>query len=363
MELRSALAAVGCSRWAPQAATSATGAILSTPYEDGAKRASRARPMGPRTILVSSAVAGPAPQAPRLPTSEFIRSPVGRASRFGSLTVVGVVALCATWPLQSPAQAHDADPKREASSVRAPRVQGPAAAESGATLELAGDLRPEAAADLAFKIGGQLIAVKVERGQRVKKGQLLAVLSDGEARAQHAQAEAAVSQARAQLALARDNEARAATLVAANAAPGSQAIAVKLQAETAEAALMQAQAARDLAATALVNHQLKAPFDGEIVKVPDGTGMIVGAGTPLFRLESLDRLVLRATIAEADVDRIRAGDEVTIEANNGRKVVGKVRLVLRSLDSSRRAPIEVSVPNQDQGLIAGSYVRATSAAR
>lgn len=311
-------------------------------YGDGAKRASAARPMGSRT---------------------FVRSPAVRTSSLRSHFLVGAVALCATWPLPPRAQAHDADPRREPSAERAPRAQGPAAAQSGAILELAGDLRPEAAADLAFKIGGQLISVKVERGQRVKKGQLLAVLSDGEARAQHAQADAAVSQARAQLALARDNEARAATLVAANAAPGSQAIAVKLQAETAEAALMQAQAARDLAATALVNHQLKAPFDGEIVKVPDGTGMIVGAGTPLFRLESLDRLVLRATIAESDVDRIRAGDEVTIEANNGRKVVGKVRLVLRSLDTSRRAPIEVSVPNQDQGLIAGSYVRATCASR
>jgi RND family efflux transporter MFP subunit len=265
---------------------------------------------------------------------------------------------CSLWLCAVSASAHDVDVPRES----ARQTQGPAAAQSGATLELAGDLKPESAADLAFKIGGQLLSVKVERGQRVKKGQLMAALSDGEARAQLAQAEAAVAQARAQLALARDNEARAATLVAANAAPGSQAIAVKLQAETAEAALLQAQAARDLAATSLQNHQLKAPFDGSITRVPDGTGMIVGAGTPLFRLEALDRLVLRASVAEADVERIRVGDDVTIEGNNGKKVLGTVRLVLRSLDSSRRAPIEVSVPNQDQGLIAGSYVRASCAA-
>lgn len=283
----------------------------------------------------------------------------GWAPALKTFVYLSAACVCAgAWPRSS----HANESQRESSAEHAPRVQGPSAAQSGGTLELAGDLRPDAAADLAFKIGGQLIAVKVERGQRVKKGQLLALLSDGEARAQLAQAEAAVAQARAQLALARDNEARAATLVAANAAPGSQAIAVKLQAETADAALLQAQAARDLAATALLNHQLKAPFDGAIVKVPDGTGMIVGAGTPLFRLESLDRLVLRATIAESDVDRIRVGDEVTIEANSGRKLSGKVRLVLRSLDSSRRAPIEVSVPNQDQALIAGSYVRASCAA-
>ena len=231
-------------------------------------------------------------------------------------------------------------------------------------LQLAGDLRPESAADLAFKISGQLLSVKVDRGQRVKKGQLLAALGDTEVRAQLAQTEAAVAQVQAQLALAKDNEARAASLVAANAAPNSQAIAVKLQAETAQAALLQAQAARDLAAATLANHQLKAPFDGEIVKVPDGVGQIVAPGTPLFRLEALDRLLLRTTVSEADIDRIHVGDDVVIEAASGRKVTGKVRLVLRSLEAtSRRAPIEVSVPNQDRALIAGSYVRATHKAR
>jgi membrane fusion protein (multidrug efflux system) len=261
--------------------------------------------------------------------------------------------------------------KRTAGAATAPAVvavaaeykAGPprdVAPVSAGALQLAGDLRPESAADLAFKISGQLLSVKVDRGQRVKKGQLLAALAETEARAQLAQAEAAVAQSQAQLALARDNEARSASLVAANAAPGSQAIAVRLQAETAQAALLQAQAMRDLVAAALANHALKAPFDGEIVKVPDGVGQIVAPGTVLFRLEALDRLLLRTTVSEADIDRIHVGDEVLIEANNGRKVIGKVRLVLRSLEAtSRRAPIEVSVPNQDRLLIAGSYVRAT----
>lgn len=257
-----------------------------------------------------------------------------------------------------PIAARDADSSTE-SLQSTPSVQ--AGAET--TVEFAGDLRPEAAADLSFKIGGQLVHVKVSRGQKVKKGQLLAVLSDGEARAQLEQAEAAVAQARAQHSLAKDNEARAQTLVAANAAPNSQAIAVKLQSEIARAAMMQAAAARDLAAVNLTNHQLRAPFDGVIVKVPDGTGQIVGAGMPLFRVETLDTLVLHATVTESELPRIRVGDAVAIEAHSGQKVVGKVRLVLRSLDSSRRAPIEVDVRNENQGLIAGSYVRATCTAR
>jgi membrane fusion protein, multidrug efflux system len=254
-----------------------------------------------------------------------------------------------------PVGARDAD--AESAAQTGPKAQ----TQAGTGVELAGDLRPKASADIAFKIGGQLLNVKVERGQSVKKGQLLAALSDGEARAQQAQSEAAVAQTTAQLALAKDNETRAETLVAANAAPNSQAVAVRLQSEIARAALLQAGAARDLASVNLSNHQLKAPFDGVLVKVPDGVGQIVGAGVPLFRIETLDTLVLRTTIAEADLERVRVGDDVSIEANSGQKVVGKVRLVLRSLDSSRRAPVEVDVPNKDQKLNAGGYVRATCA--
>ena len=271
----------------------------------------------------------------------------------GRLLAPGLALL--TLVAGSSAAARDKDPSATESAATSIRA-------AGGTIELAGDLRPEAAADLAFKIGGQMVAVKVERGQVVKKGQLLAALSDGEARAQLAQAEAAVAQAKAQLALARDNEARAESLVATNAAPSSQAVATKLQAEIAYAALLQSQAARDLAAASLANHQLKAPFDGQLVKVPDGSGQFVAPGAPQFRIETLDKLVLRASVAEAEINRIRVGDSVTIETNDGKKIVGKVKLVLRSLDSSRRAPIEVNVPNQDGTLVAGSYVRASSQA-
>lgn len=279
------------------------------------------------------------------------------ARRSRSIIRVGSALLLSGWAC--PAVARDADTQPIMSS----EMTAPVPAHPQKGVELAGDLRPKAAADVAFKVAGQLLSVKVERGQYVKKGQVLAVLSDGEARAQVDQSAAAVTQTSAQLALAQDNEARAAALVAANAAPNSQATAVRLQSEIARAALLQATAARDLANVNLANHQLRAPFDGVVVKVPDGTGQIVGAGVPLFRIETLDSLVLRTTVAESDIERVKIGDSVIIEAGGGQKVIGTVRLVLRSLDTSRRAPVEVDVPNKDEKLNAGGYVRAICAAR
>lgn len=242
--------------------------------------------------------------------------------------------------------------------------RSPAERPLASQLELAGDLRPARAADLAFKIGGQLAAVKAARGERVKKGQLLATLSDVEARAQLAQAQGSVAQAEAQVALAKDAEERAESLSAAKAAPGSQVVAARLQLAAAKAGLLTAQAAVDLAAASLANHQLKAPFDGELVRVPDGVGQIVAPGVPLFRIEELDQLTLRATVGEADLDRIRVGDDVIVTAAGGAEVVGKVSVVLRSLEAqSRRAPIEASVPNANRALVAGSYVRVKLAAK
>src|SRR5262245_46035311 len=262
--------------------------------------------------------------------------------------------LALTWILLLLACAGCSAQARDKERVAAPAQTAPAAAKQptedsapvapsgelspnqaipGGMLELAGDLRPDKSAELSFKIGGQLQVVRVARGERVKRGDVLAGLADSEARAQLAQAEAAVEVTRAQLELAKDTEARASWLVAMNAAPGSQATVGKLQVAIAQAALQNAIAARDLVATSLNNHVLKAPFDGEIVKVPDGVGQIVTPGTALFRIEALDRLVLRATVSESDVDRIRVGDDVTIEAQ-GKKYLGKVRLVLRSLEAA-----------------------------
>lgn len=83
-----------------------------------------------------------------------------------------------------------------------------AAEASLESIEIAGDLRPVQAANLSFKVGGRLASLRVARGEHVKTGQVLASLSDVEARATVAQADAAVRVARAQAALAEDAEKR-----------------------------------------------------------------------------------------------------------------------------------------------------------
>ena len=227
-------------------------------------------------------------------------------------------------------------------------------------LEISGDLRPAIAAEISFKIGGQLATVRVSRGDAVKAGQVIATLSDAEARAQLAIAEAAVAAAEAQAAIAADQAKRVAELAEGNAVPGSQAVAAKHAAEAAAAISQQARAARELARVNADNPVLRAAFDGRVVRVKDATGETMGPGMPVARLEALDRLVLHATISEGELDRVKVGDTVAVKTSGGREVAGRVRAVVRSLDGiSRRAPVEIDVPNANGELAAGAYVRAT----
>jgi len=236
----------------------------------------------------------------------------------------------------------------------------PAPTATPLALEISGDLRPAIAAEISFKVGGQLAAVRVSRGDAVKAGQVIATLSDAEARAQLGIAEAAVAAAEAQAEIAADQATRVAALAEGNAVPGSQAVAAKHAAAAAVAVAQQARAARELARVNADNHVLRAAFDGRVVRVKDATGETMGPGMAVARLEALDRLVLHATISESELDAIKVGDTVVVKTSAGREVDGRVRTIVRSLDGvSRRAPVEIDVPNTNGGLAAGAYVRAT----
>lgn len=273
-----------------------------------------------------------------------------------------VVALMAAAPLagcQKPVDVLE----RTAAAATAPqgsvKLVPPASDLPEAPAEIAGDLRPLQAANLSFKIGGRLSALRVSRGQHVKAGQVLATLSDAEARATLAQAEAAVQVARAQAALAEDSEQRVRHLGTAEVVSSSAVVAARLSADAARAMVTQALAAASLARANLSNHVLTAPFDGVIVNVPDGVGETVGPGIPLMRLEKLDVLLLRATASEADIASLSVGMMLIVRSNAGTEGQGRVRSVLASLEPvSRRAPVEIEVANPDGRFAAGAYVRA-----
>ncbi|MCU0656551.1 MAG: efflux RND transporter periplasmic adaptor subunit [Polyangiaceae bacterium] len=258
--------------------------------------------------------------------------------------------------------------EREVASVKAtaagkelPKVQVIRATRASwePVVQLEGTLMPWHEADLGFKASGRIAAVRVKVGDQVKSGAPLAVLDASEAGAQIRAAQAQLKAAQAQLALAQDNERRTSEVVSAGAMGEATGTQAKGQLSLVMAQVEAAKAQVALASVNAGNHTLTAPFAGLVTRAPTGPGAVVGAGTPLVHLQDTSRLRLSATVGEADVGLVQVGSEVQV-LQGKRTVKGKVIAVLRSVDpATRRVPLEAEVPNEEDPLLAGSFVRAT----
>ena len=226
-------------------------------------------------------------------------------------------------------------------------------------VEVTGTLRPWRDADVGFALGGRLVRVFVSTGQTVKEGEPLAVLDGSSAAAQVSQAEAATHASEAQLALAEDNLRRTESLVASKSIPEAQAEQARQEVKLARAQLDGARASARLARTGAGEHTIVAPFSGLVTKAPTAAGGVVQPGAPLVYLEDLSRLRLSASVSEDDALLVKAGAPVVVVARD-RSVMGRVSVVVPSLDqATRRAPIEVEVPNDPKApLLAWSFVHA-----
>lgn len=225
-------------------------------------------------------------------------------------------------------------------------------------VEITGTLRPWRDADVGFELQGRLVRLNVAAGDQVKAGAVLAVLDASRAGAQLNQAEAQTRAAEANVALAEDTLRRTEALTASKSIPEAQAEQARQQLALSRAQLEGARAAQRLAKTGAGDHSIVAPFAGLVTKAPTATGGVVQPGTPLVHIEDLSKFRLSATVNEDDAALVRPGTEVTV-VTRARTVKGRVVTLIPSLDqATRRAPIEIEVPN-DQKLLAWSFVRAT----
>ena len=195
---------------------------------------------------------------------------------------------------------------------------------------------------LAASRDGLVKSVSVEEGQRVRPGDVLALIDDQPARLASAVATAELAQARAAVPplqvhlIAADREvARLTPLVASEAAAPAD-----LDQARDQAALLRAELAAAEAATATAEARLRAgdyeveqrivraPLDGWIVKryARPGDGVSTLNVTPLFLFAPDSPRIVRADLDERFVEKVRAGlpAEVVIEADETRVIPGKI---------------------------------------
>lgn len=224
-------------------------------------------------------------------------------------------------------------------------------------VDLTGTLKPWREADVGFETSGRLVRIGVNVGDKVSDGQVLAFLDGSRAAAQVGQAESQVRAAEANLALAQDHLKRTEALAASKAVAEAEAEQARQQVALMKAQLEGAHASTKLAKTGAGLATVNAPFAGIVTKAPTGIGSVVNAGVPLIHIEDTSRFRLSATVSEEDVPFIATGAVVKV-AYREHIVDGKVIAVVRSLDqSTRRAPVEIEVPNDGQ-LLGWGFVRA-----
>ena len=265
------------------------------------------------------------------------------------------------------------------------------------TLSLAGQFQPYQVVDVHPKVTGFMVKINVDIGDRVRKGETLAVLEVPELNAQLKGTVFEVQRAKDDLLRAQHEIKRAEAVHSALHAdyerlletskvqPGliaqqelddaeSKDLSSESQVDAAKAAAASAEQHAEVAhadndrVQALKNYtNVVAPLDGVIVWRYADTGALIQSGSnsneqdiPIVRLSQSGLLRLRLPIPEDDVQFVHAGDPMLVRVDAiGRSFTGKIVRFTRDVNfETRTMETEIDVENQDLSIDPGMYANA-----
>lgn len=225
------------------------------------------------------------------------------------------------------------------------------------------DLRPIEQADVGSKILGYVDAVLVDRGDKVKRGQPLAIVRPSDLPDQLAAARGTLAQTQAAFTLARANAERAQTL-----APSGVVSQIELDTSTAalgSARASEAAAKAQLAALAvrLGETRIGSPLTGVVLTRRLDPGALVGlpAGGTIVTVARTDVMRVFVTVNERAAGGLAIGQEahVEVDALPGRSFTAKVARLSPGFDATTRTlDAEVQLDNRGGELRPGMYGRA-----
>jgi RND family efflux transporter MFP subunit len=199
--------------------------------------------------------------------------------------------------------------------------------------------------------GARLADVRVNVGDVVKKGQVLATFQPDMLQADLAQIQASVAEAEATLAEASANAQRARELQTTGALSAQQINQYLTAERTAQARLNAQRAAAQVQRLRVAQTQVLAPDAGVISARAATVGAVVPAGQELFRLIRQGRLEWRAELPSAELARIRVGQPVRVQPPGGAELTGRVRMVAPTVDAAtRNGLVYVDLPGMGAGI-------------
>ena len=253
------------------------------------------------------------------------------------------------------------DEKSAASEARPAltvNVARPAPADIAARLQANGNIAAWQEASIGAESNGlRLTEVRVNVGDSVRAGQVLASFASETIQADVAQSRANLLEAQANAAEALANAERARTLSQSGALSAQQIQQYTTAAQTGQARVEAAKAMLNAQQLRMKHTTVLAPDSGVISSRTATVGAVVAAGTELFRMVRKGRLEWRAEVASSELPRIKMGSSVNVTAASGAQVQGTVRTIAPTVDAqTRNALVYVDLPAHSD-IRAGMFAR------
>lgn len=206
--------------------------------------------------------------------------------------------------------------------------------------------------------GLRLADVRVNVGDVVKRGQVLATFAPDTVNADLAQTRAAVAEAEANAAEAAANAQRARDLQPTGALSAQQTNQYLTAERTAQARLEAQRAAAKVQQLRLQQTQVLAPDHGVISARSATVGAVLPAGQELFRLIRGGRLEWRAEVPSSEIAPLKPGMAVRVQPAGGEAITGKLRIVAPTVDAqTRNGLVYVDLPAGSGAAKAGMFAR------
>lgn len=211
---------------------------------------------------------------------------------------------------------------------------------------LSGTTSPRATITVLPKIQGaeKVVDLKVEVGDKVRKGQTIALLDQ--------------SSIALNLNLAKSTYEDTLKKYERNKVLLESGAIPKTALEQVELALTQAQNSLETAQLAYDNTIIKAPLTGIVTAVPMEEGALASAQTPIATIADIDTLEVKTSVNELQVNKIKQGEkvDVLVPAVGNEIFTGRVKNISAVMDDRIKAyPLEISIDNKDNKIKAGMY--------
>jgi len=287
-----------------------------------------------------------------------------RVSQHGKFLLAGagaVIALVSCGQKPAPASELTAAEKPTGQS-QAMRVTTVAQRDLSEDVRATGRLVVREEVAVGTELTGYRVAdVLVDEGDVVKKGQPLARLDDTLLRAQITQAEATLAQQKANATLRKNQFERAKSLGDAGALSVDAVDQARAAYDTANAALMAAEASVNEMRVRQARMTLRAPEGGVILQRSLRPGDIssVASASPYFRIARDGLVELDAELPDSRLSDIKVGDAATVHLPTGEAIAGKVRFISPRVDQTTNlGRVRIEMP-YNEALRPGSFGEVT----